>query len=82
MKIKNVIILAAFAAAAFLSALPYEGMAQANPAPLPSPTDQVYVTASGKRYHRKDCRYAKTATAMTREEAEAKGLTPCKVCKP
>lgn len=45
-------------------------------------SDTVYITASGKRYHRKECRYAKTASPVTRAEAEAKGLTPCKQCKP
>jgi hypothetical protein len=46
------------------------------------PSDAVYATASGKKYHRKECRFAKNATPMTREEAQAKSLTPCKVCKP
>ena len=46
-----------------------------------SGTDTVYVTASGKKYHKQDCRYAKNATPTTRAEADAKGLTPCKVCK-
>jgi hypothetical protein len=52
-----------------------------TPAPAPNPSDIVYVTASGKKYHKQTCRYAKNATPMTRKEAEAKGLTPCKVCK-
>jgi hypothetical protein len=81
-RLKKTILVAAFAAAAFLCAMPFDSLAQAAPTPQPAPDDTVYVTANGKRYHRKECRYAKTATAMTRKEAEAKGLTPCKVCKP
>ena len=43
----------------------------------------VYVTGSGKRYHRKDCQFARTGTsAVTREEAIRQGKTPCRVCNP
>ena len=45
-------------------------------------SDVVYVTQTGGRYHRASCRYAKNATPVTRQEAESRGLTPCKVCKP
>ena len=46
-------------------------------------SDVVHATATGKRYHRADCRsLSRSDIAMTRAEAEAKGLTPCKVCKP
>jgi hypothetical protein len=48
-----------------------------------SATDIVHVTATGKRYHREGCRsLSKSDIAITRAEAEARGLTPCKVCKP
>jgi hypothetical protein len=48
-----------------------------------SATDIVHVTATGKRYHRADCRsLSKSDITMTRAEAEERGLTPCKVCKP
>ena len=44
----------------------------------------VCVTKKGKRYHRAGCRTLKEADVqkMTRTEAENKGLTPCKICKP
>ena len=45
--------------------------------------DEVHATRTGQRYHRAGCRsLSKSDIPMTRAEAEAKGLTPCKVCKP
>lgn len=45
--------------------------------------DTVYVTRTGKRFHRGSCRYVKSdgATPLSRDEA-TKSYTPCKVCKP
>ena len=43
----------------------------------------VYVTRSGKKYHRSTCRYAAKATrSMPRSEAEALGYGACGVCRP
>ncbi len=43
----------------------------------------VYVTPSGKKYHRKGCRYVRSnATMYGVNEAKRAGLSPCKVCKP
>lgn len=45
--------------------------------------DQVWVSATGSKYHsRNNCGTMNpdTATQMSRSEAEAKGLTPCKKC--
>jgi len=43
----------------------------------------VYVTKTGKKYHRASCRYlSKGKTAVSLSDAKAKGLTPCSVCKP
>jgi len=43
----------------------------------------VYLTATGKKYHRAGCRYLSGGgTAATVKEATGRGLTPCKVCKP
>jgi hypothetical protein len=51
--------------------------------PTGAPSDTVYATRTEKRYHRAGCSsLSKSAIRMTRAEAEAKGLTPCKVCKP
>ena len=48
-----------------------------------TPGDTVHATATGKRYHRAGCRsLSKSDIPMTRAEAEQRGLTPCKVCKP
>ncbi|MFA5257284.1 MAG: hypothetical protein WC360_03975 [Opitutales bacterium] len=76
MKLRHAIIAVTLLASTLFAALPI------NPVPVQTGQDTVWVTASGKKYHRQDCRYAKTATPTTRAEAEAKGLTPCKVCKP
>jgi hypothetical protein len=58
--------------------------AAANPDPNAQPNQGlVYVTPSGKRYHRQDCRHIRTgADAITVPQAIAAGKTPCKVCKP
>ena len=45
----------------------------------------VYITRTGKKYHRKTCPTIKKSIGVkgvTRAEAEKRGLTPCKVCKP
>jgi len=40
----------------------------------------VYVTENGKKYHQKDCQYAKDAKPMSLADAKAKGYTPCSAC--
>lgn len=43
----------------------------------------VFITGSGSRYHRRDCSTIKSnKKAVTLGEAEKKGLTPCRVCRP
>lgn len=42
----------------------------------------VYITKTGKKYHKESCRYAKTGLATTLADAKKKGLTACLVCKP
>ena len=45
--------------------------------------DQVWVSATGSKYHRRNncgTMNPDAATQMSRSEAEAKGLTPCKKC--
>jgi micrococcal nuclease len=45
--------------------------------------DTVYVTDTGKKYHREGCRYlAMSKHAVTLKEAKARNLTPCSVCRP
>ncbi len=44
---------------------------------------EVRVFASSKKYHREECRFAnKNSGPITLEEAEARGLSPCKICNP
>lgn len=45
--------------------------------------DTVYVTRTGKKFHRESCRYVKTdgVKPLSRDEATKK-YTPCKVCTP
>lgn len=45
-------------------------------------TETVYVTSSGKKYHKSTCRYVKdkSATSYSIDEAKKKGYTACSVC--
>jgi len=55
------------------------------PSPNQQPKGSVYVTHTGKYYHRENCRYwdlAKTKMPLTLKEAKRRGYSPCKVCKP
>lgn len=50
-----------------------------------APTDKVWATKSGKKYHTATCKTlarSKTKVEMTLAEAKRKGLEPCKLCKP
>ena len=43
----------------------------------------VYVTKTGKKYHRATCRYlSRSKISISLKDAKAKGYTPCSVCKP
>jgi competence protein ComEC len=43
----------------------------------------VYITATGKAYHKEGCKYlSKSKIPIKLSEAKAKGYTPCKVCNP
>jgi endonuclease YncB( thermonuclease family)/methylphosphotriester-DNA--protein-cysteine methyltransferase len=43
----------------------------------------VYITDTGKKYHRDGCRYLKKSKhAISLKEARERGYEPCKVCKP
>ncbi len=43
----------------------------------------VYVTNSGSKYHRNDCRYLKKSKKNIKlSKAKDNGYTACKVCKP
>lgn len=48
-----------------------------------APNTWVYITNTGKKYHRKGCRYLKKSKKKIRlKRAKALGYKPCKVCKP
>ena len=43
----------------------------------------VYITKTGKKYHKGNCRYLKKSkTKIALKEACKRGYTSCKVCKP
>lgn len=43
----------------------------------------VYITRTGKKYHRGNCRYlARSKFPISKSDAIASGYGPCKVCKP
>lgn len=56
-----------------------------NPAPKTNTEDAelVYITPTGRRYHRESCIYIKNkdCTAITKTQAQ-KSLSPCSVCNP
>ena len=54
------------------------------PAPQTQPKEQtVYVTRTGKKYHRDGCRYlSQSKFLMSLKDAKAKGYTACKICRP
>ena len=66
---------------------PKTGPAQAAPNGEKKPPEQpasgfqVYITESGKKYHRATCQWAKTGKPIALEEAR-RMYEPCKVCKP
>ena len=46
-------------------------------------TQTVYITKTGKKYHRDGCRYlASSKTPISLKDAKARGYTACKVCHP
>jgi competence protein ComEC len=43
----------------------------------------VYITRTGKKYHRDGCRYlGASKIPISLKDAKAKGFTACKVCRP
>jgi len=46
-------------------------------------TEVVYITKTGKKFHKNSCRYLKSSKIKTtKAEAKEAGYTACKVCKP
>ncbi len=43
----------------------------------------VYITKTGEKYHRDDCRYLRQSKiSISKNDAIRQGYTACKVCKP
>lgn len=59
------------------------GQEETTEQPLNENTDMVYVTPSGKKFHKQNCFYAKgkNLLELTREQASSRYL-PCAVCNP
>ncbi|MDQ7094244.1 hypothetical protein REC12_11650 [Desulfosporosinus sp. PR] len=57
-----------------------------TPSPAPKQTGQtltVYITKTGKKYHRDGCRYlSKSRIPISLSDAESEGYEPCSVCNP
>ena len=57
-----------------------------TPTPTPKQTPQavtVYITKTGKKYHRDGCRYlSKSKISISLSDAESEGYGPCSVCNP
>jgi micrococcal nuclease len=63
------------------------GFAQTKSSVLIAAADKkeetVYITKTGKKYHRSTCGHLKQSKiAVTRKQAQEMGLTPCKHCNP
>lgn len=61
-----------------------EANEKAHAGPTEEQSDQtVYITRSGGKYHKLDCRFLTEGyITITLEEAKRRGLQPCKVCFP
>ena len=56
---------------------------QAPAAQRDQQTQTVYITRTGKRYHREGCRYLTASKIpISLKDAKAKGYSACKVCHP
>lgn len=58
---------------------------QAAAQPSASQDEQVvvYITKSGKNYHREGCRWlSQSMIPISFEDAKRRGCTPCATCKP
>ncbi len=51
-----------------------------DPDPDPKPQKRVYITRTGKKYHRGSCHWARIPISLA--EAKRRGYNPCSRCKP
>ncbi len=79
--IARLLILLGLLVSAPVAVVPFQQ--PAPPTQADKKTETVYVTRTGKKYHRENCRYlASSKIPMSLKDAQAKGYTPCKVCHP
>jgi hypothetical protein len=78
-------IIRLFITALVLASAPLLTVAQ-QPAPqqqTETKSQTVYVTRTGKKYHRDGCRYLRSSRIpVSLKDAKDRGYTPCSVCKP
>lgn len=65
-----------------VSSKPVVVQAEAQPVQTPQ-SETVYITKTGKKYHRDGCRYLRQSKiAISLDDAQAEGYDPCSVCNP
>ena len=74
--LRKILIVAAIAAV--LLTVACSGESKPEPA-----SETVYITNTGKRYHRASCEsLSKSKIPISKKDAIAKGYTPCQRCNP
>lgn len=66
-------------------AAPQQPISQQAPAAQPqsqTTSEQVYITNTGKKYHRAGCRYLKSQIPISKADAQARGYGACSACSP
>jgi hypothetical protein len=54
-----------------------------TPPPAPPKTIYVFVTKTGKKYHRGSCQHlAKSSIKLSLTDAQSRGYEACKTCRP
>lgn len=46
------------------------------------PSERVFITRTGEKYHNEDCRFLNGGKDITKEQAVKKEYEPCKECQP
>lgn len=63
--------------------MPPKATPAAAPIPADSPDSLVYLTTTGRKYHRADCQYLKLSSREMRlSVAKEAGFEPCLKCQP
>jgi hypothetical protein len=85
----SLIMLLAIASFSIASTLPEQAKTDISPQlslmddEVSAPATVVYITKTGKKYHRSSCRYLKKSKIkISLKDAKKNKYAPCKVCKP